>query len=329
MEGKINVHKLESKVLRNNILGDPHIRDVIVYVPSGYSSSKTSEYPTIFVLPSFGNNAHSTLKRDPFVPTIFERLENLIKMKKCGEMIIIVIDCFNKFGGSQYINSDAIGKYKDHIIQELVPFVDNKYNIGKKALLGKSSGGFGALTIGMQHPDVFEAIAAHSFDSAFEYCYLQDFPVAFKTLRGHGSIKKWLMNFWHKENKQERQDFTTLNIVSMAAHYSPNLNNPDLNIDLPFDINTGEFRENIWNRWKEFDPINSIEKYKYNLKKIDLLYIDCGIADEFNLYIGNRIFSEKCKKYNINHDYEEYDGGHFGSSHRFNNSLEKIYNNFT
>ena len=34
-----------------------------------------------------------------------------------------------------------------------------------------------------------------------------------------------------------------------------------------------------------------------------LLYFDCGSNDEFNLSIGARIFSKRCRDRNINHEY--------------------------
>jgi enterochelin esterase family protein len=53
-------------------------------------------------------------------------------------------------------------------------------------VLGKSSGGYGAMVLGMRHPDVFQALACHSGDMYFEYCYQADFPKAVDILRKHG-----------------------------------------------------------------------------------------------------------------------------------------------
>ncbi len=355
MKGKIRIHKFASDVLKNNPLKDPYIRDIIVYLPEDYSTSHSKGYPTLFLLPSFGNNSHSTINKNPFSPTIYQRLEKLIAEDKCGSMIIAIADCFNKFGGSQYTNSRAIGNYKDHIIKEVVPFVSSTYNTSKKAIIGSSSGGYGAITIGMQYPKTFQAVAAHSFDSAFEYCYLPDFPAAFKTLKKGGGPNKWLKDFWNKENKPEKSDFSTLNILAMAANYSPSSSSSsstspyyvdssskspsvagaaksvskhsdsNLGIEIPFDLETGELNYRIWKTWKSKDPLVLLDKYKSNLKQMNLLYFDCGINDEFNLFIGNRIFSERCRMFGITHEYVEYEGGHSNTNFRYNSSLQKIY----
>jgi S-formylglutathione hydrolase FrmB len=327
LKGQIKTIRFKSEVLKNNPLRDPYIRDLLIYLPKSYSRSYSKGYPVVFLLPSFGNNNYSILNTNPFSLTITQLLENLIDSGKSGEMIIAIVDCFNRLGGSQYMNSNAIGNYKDYLLEEIVHYVNSKFNVSNNALLGKSSGGYGAVTLGMQYPKIFNAIAAHSFDSAFEYCYLPDFPVAFKMLKEEGGPNKWLTKFWKKENKVEKKDFITLNILSMAAHYSPKdrLSNAKLAINLPFDLETGEINEKIWKKWKMCDPINMVERFKDNLKNLDLLFFDCGVYDEFNLFIGTKIFSEKCKQFEIDHEYVQFDGGHFNTSYRYAESLSKIY----
>lgn len=328
MKGQVKTIQFKSEVLKNNPLKDPYIRDLLVYLPKNYSRSYSKGYTAVFLLPSFGNNNYSIINSSPFSLTIFQILENLIDSEKSGEMMIVIIDCFNRFGGSQYMNSCAIGNYKDYLLDEIVPYVNSKFNVSNNALLGKSSGGYGAITIGMQNPKIFSAIAAHSFDSAFEYCYLPDFPMAFKMLKKEGGPNTWLTKFWNKDNKTDKSDFVTLNILSMAAHYSPkkNMSNIKWTVNLPFNLRTGEINEKIWKKWKIYDPINMIDKFKDNLKKLNLLFFDCGIHDEFNLFIGTKIFSEKCKRLGVDHEYAQFNGGHFNTSYRYAKSLSKIYN---
>ena len=135
----------------------------------------------------------------------------------------------------------------------------------------------------------------------------------------------WLDEFWKKDSERTKEDFTTLNILAMAAHYSPNTENSELNIDLPFDIDTGNFRENIWLRWKQHDPVNLVSHFAEHLREMDLIYFDCGIFDEFNLQIGTKVVSEKCKRLDIKHEHEEFKGGHFNTGYRYDISLQKIY----
>jgi enterochelin esterase-like enzyme len=96
------------------------------------------------MLAGFGGNGRSLLNYDPLGEDIESRMNRLISEGKCGPMILVMVDCFTKFGGNQYINSSATGMYEDYIIQEIVPFVDQCYNTSSHTVLGKSSGGYGS-----------------------------------------------------------------------------------------------------------------------------------------------------------------------------------------
>jgi len=328
-EGQLVFHRFESSVLKSNPLGDPYSRDLVVYLPSGYSSGHSKGYTAIIYLAAFGNTGKALLNLDPFSETIEARMNRLIKEKKCRPMIVVLLDCFTKFGGNQYINSTATGQYEDYITNEIVPFINKTYNISNHAVMGHSSGGYGSLVLGMRHPDVFQAIVDHSGDSAFEYCYLPDFPKALEAYRragrGHSDPKKWFEEFWLKQDKRQNpDDMTALSILGMAAHYSPNPDSPFLGCDLPFDLETGEINQDIWNRWTTFDPTRMVEKYRDNLRKIKLIYIDCGSKDEFNIHLGSRILHSKLQKMGRPHFYEEFPGGHSKISHRYVVSLPMI-----
>ena len=111
----------------------------------------------------------------------------------------------------------------------------------------------------------------------------------------------------------------------MAAFYSPNPKSQEMSIDMPFDLKTGQIVQEVWNRWLSWDPARIIEQYQSNLKKLKLIFIDCGIKDEFNLQWGARIIHSKLEKMNIDHYYEEFDDGHMNISYRYDVSLPKIY----
>jgi S-formylglutathione hydrolase FrmB len=116
-----------------------------------------------------------------------------------------------------------------------------------------------------------------------------------------------------------------LNTLGMAAHYSPNPKSKEMGVDLPFDLNTGETVQDVWNRWLAWDPVRMIEKYRENLKKLKLIFIDCGTRDEFNLHWGARMLHSKLEKMRIKHVYEEFDDGHMSISYRYDVSLPKIF----
>jgi hypothetical protein len=325
LKGKIVIKRLESVILKKNPLNDPYVRDVIIYLPPEYTKSSSRGYITVFCLAGFRGSGRSLLNVDPLGENIEQKMDRLVSEGKCGPMILVLLDCFTKFGGNQYINSSATGRYEDYIIGEIVPFIDKNYNSAFHALLGKSSGGYGSIVLGMRHPDIFQAVVDHSGDAAFEYCYLPDFPKAVDAIREAGGPKKWLNRYWRKSNRHRTSDSAPLNVLAMAAHYSPDPRSKELGLKLPFNLETGEILDDVWKTWLTWDPIRMVDKYSSNLKKLKLLYLDCGIKDEYNLHFGGRILHSKLQMMNIKHFYEEFDDGHMNINYRNDISLPKIY----
>jgi len=239
-------------------------------------------------------------------------------------MIVVIPDCFTRFGGNQYINSTATGMYESYITKEIVPFIRTEYTYSRLGVLGKSSGGYGALYLAMKYPRIFDGIAAHAPDSGFEYCYLPEFPKVVQNLNKYQGLKKWLLKIWKKNEGYTPEDRATLNIVAMAAHYSPNPKNKETGFDLPFDTYSGEIYTRVWKRWLSRDPIRMVTKYRKNFEKLKCIYIDCGNRDEFNINLGTRILHSKLREMDISHFYEEFDGGHTNISYRLDKSLSKL-----
>ncbi len=170
----------------------------------------------------------------------------------------------------------------------------------------------------MRHADVFGLACSISGDCYFEMCYLPDFPQAFRAIKG--LPKRLVEKFWNEEERKSKADFSGLNVIGMSACYSPN----GTDFDLPFDLETGELREDIWAKWLQHDPVRLVEKYAENLRSLRLLFIDAGLRDEFNLDIGAKVLSKRLKRLEIQHIHEEFDDGHFNISYRYNRSLELI-----
>jgi enterochelin esterase family protein len=239
-------------------------------------------------------------------------------------MILVMPDCFTRLGGSQYINSTATGRYEDHLVEEVVPFVDAHFRTvaerGARAVMGKSSGGYGALVHAMRHADVFGLAASHSGDCFFEYCYLPDFPKTFRAVKGDPA--GFIERFW-REEKKGKLDVPALNILAMSACYSPDPDSP-LGFRLPFDTETGKIHAAVWARWLEHDPVRLCAQYADNLRGLRLLYIDAGTRDEFGLDLGARILAARLREMRVGFVHEEYDDGHFNISYRYDRSLELI-----
>lgn len=323
-QGTIKILRHESSVLKNNPLGDPHVRDLYVYLPPEYEESDKN-FPVVYCLTGFTGRGRMLLNDNAFTPNLAERMDRLINSGKIKPMIVAMPDCFTHYGGSQYINSGATGDYEDYLTREIVPFTDENFRTindrEARAVMGKSSGGYGALIMAMRHADIFGIACSTSGDCYFSYCYLPDFPKAFRAIKG--APKKFVENFWNEEAKKGKDDFAALNIIGMSACYSPNPDS-EYGFDLPFDLETGEIRSEVLVRWMKNDPVFLVEQYAENLRSLNLLYIDAGTRDEFALDIGAKVLCKKLRDFEIPHVHEEFEDGHFNISYRYNRSLELI-----
>ncbi|MBI5650966.1 MAG: esterase [Chloroflexi bacterium] len=323
--GTIIFETITSDVLRDNPLGDPFVRRVPIYLPPGYAASD-ARYPTVYMLSGFTGRGTMQLNDSMWEENLAQRLDRLIASGAIRPLIVVMPDCLTRLGGSQYLNSSAVGRYEDHVAQELVAFTDNQYRTiahrDARAVVGKSSGGYGALILAMRHPDVFGLLASHSGDLYFEYCYKQDIIGALRGLKKFGGLEKFLAHV--KTIRPRDRDYReTLNTVAMAACYSPNPNAPH-GFDLPIDLETGELRAEVWARWLEWDPVQLVDKHLDALRSLRLIYLDAGLRDEFNLQYGARIFAKRLKERGINFVHEEFDDGHFDIQYRYDVSLKAI-----
>ncbi|MCB0154009.1 MAG: esterase [Anaerolineae bacterium] len=331
--GQLIIETITSEVLRGNPLGDPAERRVPVYLPPGYEADQR-RYPVVYLLTGFTGRGTLMINDATFEENIQERLDRLIGSGTVQPLIAVMPDCFTRYGGSQYLNSSATGRYEDHLIGEMVPFIDARYRTQAKAsyraVAGKSSGGYGALVQGMRHPEVFGAVACHSGDMCFDYAYKPDFikflnAAARHEITSDEALAGFLSGFSPKMHPKPANFFDVIHIAAMSACYSPNPASPT-GFDLPFEFHTGELRPEVWQRWLDQDPITLLETEAHAaaLRQMKLLYLDCGNRDEYALHYGARIFSQRLAALDIPHVHQEFDGGHRSTSFRYDVSLQLI-----
>lgn len=325
--GRVVVERFESEVLKGNPAGDPSLRTVPVYLPPSYDTTPERRYPVVFLLTGFTGRGRMLLNDNLWSPSLDDRMDALIARGACGEAILVMPDCATRYGGSQYLNSSATGRYEDHVVRELVEWIDGRYRTlagrDHRGVAGKSSGGYGAIVLAMRHPDVFGAVACHSGDIYFDYCYRGDIPKSCSLIVEAGGLATWFAKFEGKLQKKH-DDMLVLNIVAMAACYSPNPATSPFGIDLPFDLETGRFRDDVWERWRAHDPLTLLEQHADALRSMKLVYLDCGTKDEWNLHLGARLFARRLRELGIAHEHQEFDDGHMNVQYRYDVSLPKL-----
>jgi len=321
--GKVELLTVESKLLRDNPLGDPHVRELPVYVPPA-AQGRAEKLPLILVLAGYTGRGQSYLETHPWRRGIVWHYDRAVAAGEAPPALLVLPDCFTKLGGSQYVNSPAVGSYADHVTRELVPLVEERFlTNGKRAVVGKSSGGFGALHLAMRYPGFFQACASISGDVAFEHMFPGEFLTCLRGLIPHDMDPARFLERFFEQPDLSGDGHAVIIVLAMAACYSPNPGTP-LGFDLPFTLDTGERIAEVWERWLAFDPLIAAEGHADALRGLDLLHIECGLTDEFHLQWGARMLSRKLTALGIDHTHEEHPGGHRGIDHRYGPLLAKL-----
>ncbi len=321
---RVEVIKVESEALRGNPLGDPHVRTLHVVVPDDVDDHQ--ELPCVWWLAGYSGVGRAMLQHDPWQEGLVERLDRLLAEGRIGPMIVALPDVFNRFGGCQYLGSEAVGDYQTYLIDELRTAVEARWSVGRHALAGKSSGGYGALVNVMQYPDRFAAVACHSGDMHFRLSLWPQLQDLMDAVRDHGGVARMVEKFERSRKKRERKWFGAISMLAMASVFSPDPRAP-LGIGLPFDVETGVLDDAVLERWSRFDPLVMIDQPDAlaALRQMRLVFIDCGRRDEHGLYWGALAFSHKLTKAGVPHVFEAFDDGHRGTSYRLDESLPRLY----
>lgn len=130
-----------------------------IYLPPSYDSDPQRRYPVVYMLHGVGGHYSEWVAYG-----LPEKAEDLIWDGQIQPLIIVM----PQGDQSYFINHDgADGKrWGDYIAYDLIAHIDANYRTipeaASRAIGGLSMGGFGALQLALEHPDVFSAVGGHS-----------------------------------------------------------------------------------------------------------------------------------------------------------------------
>ena len=150
--------ELHSAAIAESKLGDPGDVKLHVLLPPSYVRERARRYPVVYFLPGFDESPRQ-------VDGWLEAFDEGFRAQRGQEFILVALEGRNELGGAFYVNSPATGRWEDFVAIEAVRAVDARYRTipaaASRGLFGFSMGGFGALHVGLRHPDVFSAVFAH------------------------------------------------------------------------------------------------------------------------------------------------------------------------
>ena len=303
--GITHVDTITAPSLARNLIGDTNRREVTVYLPPGYSKNSRKRYPVVYLLHGFAANHRAFMAGVYTNMNTRLSMDSLIRSGLVKEMIVVTPNARNAFDGSFYVNSVTTGNWEDFIYRDLVSFIDRRYrtirNRSARGIAGHSMGGYGALWVGMRHPETFSAIYALS------PCCLRDFGAV--SQRG---VSTWKAALQVTDKSQIlKAGFQADLLLALAAAYSPNPSKPPLFIDLPNRLEGDSIVEvpEIGVKWLA-SPMTFVPRYAANLRQMHIAF-DAGRQDALkDIPISVAILDSVLTELKVPHRAELYDGDH-------------------
>jgi len=327
LAGDVRIDFIDAPALRDNALGDPAVRPLGIYTPPGFDPQGSRRYPVLYVLHGYTGDVAALVSARPWETNVVQWADRLIAGGDMPPVLLAIVDGNTRLGGSQYVDSIHNGDYATYVVRDAVAHVDATYptiaHEGGRAVLGKSSGGFGALYLVMAYPGVFCAFASHSGDANFRGAYTAEFATTQRVLETHGGSIEAFVEAFERKHKRSQAEMHAIMMLGQGAAYSPRARQA-FAIDLPFDLETGEVREDVFARWLAFDPAELCLHKRDELARLRLRYLDCGRRDEYGLDTGARMVARRVRGLGLDVRHDEFDDDHRNVGYRYAVSLPAL-----
>jgi len=299
-QGTLVRETITSAVLRDNRIGLDVRRNIVIYLPPGYTSSGKA-YPVVYYCRNIFQNAEQL-----FSSGRLERLLNrAFSRGVCRDFILVAADYSSSTSGSLYENSSTSGRWLDFTTHELVPFIDGKFRTLRsrdcRAVVGDFMGGRGALKLGMTHADLFSVVYALH-------------PVA----TGRGYIPwsyvdaDWSKIYAAKTFGELAGAGRSQIMVAICQAFLPNPNRPPFYCDFFMEPKDGVPVFHVDHTAKIQDGFlleRTLDDAAVNLRSLRGLAFDWARYDQTASHIVSAVeFSRKLDDLGIEHEAEEYRG---------------------
>lgn len=278
-------------------IGNPTRRRLCVYLPPSYRSASARRYPVVYLLPGLASTDRARLDGDVRVAA------DALK----AEAILVAIDTSTVSGSTYFVNSTISGEWM-RFLRAAVAHIDATFRTRAdaryRAVIGQSTGGFNAVSLGLRAPDLFTVVGASAPDGLDLEGWLTE-------VRGQERFFKprWLT--WMRlearlalpDGRQQGQ------FISYAADWSrvwP--------LFWPADLKTGRVEPAVWAKWRAQSPLVLLEDAKRRAAvrtHLDgRIFLAVARGDEFGLYPPTKAFSDALTRHGIDHTFVASDGGH-------------------
>lgn len=308
--GQLLEVSVQGSSLDNNLLGFSTLRDVRIYLPPSYKKNTQRRYPVIYVLHGITDplTAWTVPWSDTEVDygTIQNLMDRGIKAGLLQEMMLVLFDARTPYFGCHYVNSPVKGNWQDFLAHDLVTYVDANFRTlarrESRGVMGHSMGGYGALRVGLDRPEIFSAVYGLSPSVLGWSGDLSTENPAFAVLASEEDPSQ------HIES-----NFYVGAVIGLSQAFSPNPERPPYFADFPFRQDGDELvpNEPAHSRWESNFLANRIDAYLEQPIRLKGIMFDAGFGDQFtHIPPTSRALSEALTDKNVEHTFEMYNGDH-------------------
>lgn len=304
--GRIVELDVPAPALEGNLLETPTIQAAAIYLPPSYGQEPDQRFPVLYLLHGIFDDYRVWIEHFN-VPRILDRL---ITNEDLPELIVVMPNAGNVYGGGYYRNSPVSGNWADYIADNLVEYVDAQLlslpNAESRAVVGHSMGGYGALNLVLSRPGVFSVVWALS-------------PCCLAPLEdlGFGNVA------WQRASEVsgpdeiqelvDGRDFYTLAVLGIVTAFSPDPDAAPIYGDFPFDIVRGEvvLDDAAFDQYRDEFPVRQVREARENLRELRGIGLGVGLGDQFShIPAGTLEFSQQLGTERIPHRLDLYAGDH-------------------
>lgn len=304
--GRVIEIEVPAPALAGNLLGTPDSQSAAVYLPPSYDQQPDHRYPVILLLHGIFDD-YGVWLENVGVPAILDRL---IASHAIPEIVVVMPNGGNQYGGGFYRNSPISGNWGDYIADDLLDSIDEQFRTlpdeNSRAVIGHSMGGYGALNLAMTRPGRFSTIWSMS-----PCCLAANDDLSF----GNDAWKRAAAVATQEDVQDlfESNDFYPIALLGVVTAFSPDRDAAPIYGDFPFDIVRGEvvLDEPAYDRYLDALPVRQVHDARANLRSLRGLALDVGLGDQFlHIPTSTLELSQRLGEERIPHRLDIYAGDH-------------------
>ena len=116
LKGTLERIPIFGRSLEGNLLGETAAPEVSIYLPPSYATDRNRRYPVVYMLHGYTNSDLGYFGPEGRQAHVIA--ERVFGSGKANEMILVMPNCMNAFGGCMYSSSVTAGDWESYVAED-------------------------------------------------------------------------------------------------------------------------------------------------------------------------------------------------------------------